>query len=654
LKDQEIMSTIPASALVSVIPGVLNAGGNALELIGLQVTKSTRVPIGTVPSFTSAAAVAAFFGAASHQAAVAAVYFKGYSTATAYPAALLFAQFPSAGVPAYLQSGNVASLGLAAIQALTGTLTVVMDGYTFTDGSLSLSGATSFSSAAGLIQTGLNTALPTEASVTGAIAPATASVTASVAGNVMTATGGLTGSLVPGAALSGTGVTANTVINSQLSGTPGGLGTYAVSIAQTVAATSIAAAYGVLTVSAVASGTLSAGQTISDSGITTGTQITSQLTGTAGGDGTYAVNISQTVVSESAILAKPMPLVVTFDSVSGSFFITSGIIGSASSAAFATGSLAASLLLTSATGAVLSQGASAELPGVFMNSIIAQTQDWATFYTDFNPDGGSGNAQKQLFAAWVNSTTDQFAYVCWDTDITPTLNNDATASLGQILAANQSNGTILVYQPSDLYGAPFVSGMIASINFNATNGRITLFGKGQSGLVAGVTNAQVAANLIANNYNYVGAYATAATGFVIFNPGSISGEFLWANTYVNQIWLNAALQLALMELLTTVNSVPFNADGISLVYGSLQTPIAAGINFGAIRAGVTLSSAQIAEVNNAAGFDIATTIQQVGWYLLIQISSPQVRAARGPLAITFFYCDGGDVQTIALNSTEIQ
>lgn len=69
------MSTIPASEIVSVIPSVLPTGGDALDVVGMVLTTSTRVPIGTVQQFDSPAAVASYFGPTSHQAAFAAVYF---------------------------------------------------------------------------------------------------------------------------------------------------------------------------------------------------------------------------------------------------------------------------------------------------------------------------------------------------------------------------------------------------------------------------------------------------------------------------------------------------------------------------------------------------------------------------------------------------
>ena len=68
---------------------------------------------------------------------------------------------------------------------------------------------------------------------------ATASTTASISGTVMTVTAIATGSLDTGHILSGTGVTSGTYIVNQLTGTTGSTGTYTVSASQTVASTTI-------------------------------------------------------------------------------------------------------------------------------------------------------------------------------------------------------------------------------------------------------------------------------------------------------------------------------------------------------------------------------------------------------------------------------
>ena len=61
------MSTIPADLFVSATPSVLAAGGSALDLNGLVLTTSTRVPIGTVMSFPDGTSVANFFGGGSKE-----------------------------------------------------------------------------------------------------------------------------------------------------------------------------------------------------------------------------------------------------------------------------------------------------------------------------------------------------------------------------------------------------------------------------------------------------------------------------------------------------------------------------------------------------------------------------------------------------------
>lgn len=574
------MTTIPASVIVDVSPNVVSAGGNALDTIDLMLTNSTRIPVGTVKSFPDAASMTSFFGGGSAEAAIGPNYFNGFDNSSVKPGSLLMVQYNASAVSAYLQGGNTAGITLAQLQALTGTLNVVIDGYAFNATSFNLSAATSFSNAAALIQTALN-----------AVQPTTASFTASI-----------------------------TTTN--------------------------------MTVTAKASGNLAPGQTVVGGGVTAGTKIVSQTSGAVGGIGVYVISNSLTVSSEAMTSVATLP-VVSFDSVSGGFVITSGITGAPSTLAFATGGLAAPLLLTSATGAVLSQGAAAASPATFMNAVVNQTQNFVTFMTLFDPDGGSGNAVKLAFSAWANSVGNRYGYVCWDTDVTPLATVPATGSLGYLIAQASYSGTFLMSAPDATYAA-FVCGAAASINFSATNGRTDFDGLSQSGLIATVTTALARSNLLGNGYNFYGAFGTANQNFVFLNDGSVSGPFNWFDSFINQIWLNNAFQLAGMVYKTQTLSIPFNAAGYAGVAQAFADPINAGLNFGAFRAGVPLSASQIAAVNAAAGTDIATTLATRGWYLQVVPASPQVRAARGPLQVNFWYMDGESVQSIDLTSILVQ
>ena len=139
------------------------------------------------------------------------------------------------------------------------------------------------------------------ATSTGTIAAETGSWTGSIAGNIMTVAGAVTGLVVPGGILSGTNVITGTQVLSQISGTANGDGTYYVSTYGTVASTTISETYGLFTAVSGLTGTYAVGDVLAGSGgggVTTGTQITGFGTGT-GGLGTYYVQTTQAVTSSS-------------------------------------------------------------------------------------------------------------------------------------------------------------------------------------------------------------------------------------------------------------------------------------------------------------------------------------------------------------------
>ena len=497
-----VTQTIPASKIVNMSPGVVAAGGSALDFTGVILTTNTRVPIGMVYSFGSTTDVAAFFGGGSAEAALAAVYFTGPDDGDLTPAALFFAQYPQAAVAGYVQGG--AGLTLAQVQAIvSGTLAVTVDGTLKTSSALNLSSATSLSNAASLIQAAFTT--------------------------------------------------------------PG--------------------------------------------------------------------------------------FTVTYDSTAGAFIITSGTTGAASSIAVTTGANATALKLTAATGAVTSPGAIAAVPGTFMDALVALTQDFLSFTYAFEPN----TADCLAFAAWTSGKKNRYIHSCWDTDVNNTSQAPTTTVLAQIIAAGYS-GTIVTYAPVNGASAGvFVLSFFASLDFTKLEGRKTLAFRSQAGLLPDVTSGTVYDQLMANGLNFYGAYSSANNARNIFYPGSISGKFLWADSYANQVWLNDALQVALIDLLTSVGSVPFNASGDALVAAACNDPITAAVNFGAIRAGITLSAAQKAETAALAGTDISSILQTQGWYLKpgVSTASPATRQARGPVTPTLWYTDGQSVQSINFTSLEV-
>jgi hypothetical protein len=148
------------------------------------------------------------------------------------------------------------------------------------------------------------TGSPTTASTaTGStIAASTFSVTASIQNDIMTVSAVGSGTIVNGAVISGTGVFTGTQIASQISGTAGGVGVYLLSVDQrkSIASETISGTYGTFTVGTMTVGTgFSIGQLLSGGGTSAGTTITQLLTGTGGNGSTFAVNNTQTVGSST-------------------------------------------------------------------------------------------------------------------------------------------------------------------------------------------------------------------------------------------------------------------------------------------------------------------------------------------------------------------
>jgi len=491
--------TIPVSSIVQVNPGVISAGGNPLALNGVILSKNLYIPVGSVQSFTTAAAVSAFFGPSSTEYALSQIYFAGYDNSTAKPGTLMFAPFVDVARAAWLQSGSWAGLALADLQAVgTGTLIITVDGVSKTSSSIALGSIASFAAAA----------------------------------------------------------------------------------------TAIAAAF----------------------------------TGS--------------------------PITCVWDAVKSMFILTSSTTGATSTMTVATGTIATAMKLTSATGAVLSQGSAITTPGIAMDTVKTATQNWASFATIWEPV----TADKQLFAVWASAQNSRFVYVSWDTDAQAIVGSSTTC-FGALSKSLAYDGVLPVYNTKEL--AIFVLGLIASIDFSRRNGRITAAFKSQAALAPTASDQTTADTLLANGYSFYGSYATAVQGFIFFYNGQMSGKWKWLDTFIDQVYLNSQIKTALVVLLTNNSAIPYNDQGFSAIRAAMIDPISAALNFGTIRTGVVLSAAQIAQVNAAAGRDVAGTIQQQGYYLQVLDPGAVVRGLRGTPVINLWYTDGGAVQQITVASIDI-
>jgi hypothetical protein len=342
---------------------------------------------------------------------------------------------------------------------------------------------------------------------------------------------------------------------------------------------------------------------------------------------------------------------IAYDAQRGRFTLLSTATGNAATSTDVSGTLAANVGLSQASGAtIVTTGTNADTPATALQRTIQLDTNWGTFTTAW----AAIIADRQAFATANSGLNYQFMYVAWDTEAASIQANNA-ASFGAIAFATPYQGTWPIYGTQFLAGAAM--GYAASINFNVANGRTTAaFRQFNAGVPATVSDLTTANALLSNKYTYLGAYANAANTYTVLYNGAASGSFLWVDTYLDQIYLNRELQRAFWEAMLAYNSIPYNQDGYTELYRAGEDVINAALTSGIIRAGVTLSQSQAQQINTQAGRQgVSDVVQSNGWYLLIgdPANVAQARQQRTSPQATLWYTDGGSVQQLNVNSIAV-
>jgi hypothetical protein len=583
--------SIPASTIVSVVPSVLAAGGNPLALNGLFVSANNRLPIGQPISFPTLASVQSYFG-----------QYATTFTATSAGTSMSVTAIASGGplvVGQYLQ-------GALATGILPGTwITAVTNGgvapCTVTLSGAGFTQATAFTYTANCLESQM------------------ASVYFS---------GCTSSTLKPTALLMTRYVTAGGSVGS----TYLGQAAWVRGNIPTLAA-----------VQSVVSGTLSL--------TVNGLLCTSSALNLAGLSYVAAAAAIQTAFS-SAFVAAALGTTVTWDGLAGGFIIQSAanvtITTCAGTSVTACTGVNAATLGLSSTQVTISPGSAVNVPNTFMAQVALYTTNWAAFTTCFEPSA----ADKLLCATWNSGTGGQFVYAPYDSDATIVSSNNSATCISRVATSASLSGTCAWYL--DPNAAAFCLGFIASTNYNMTSGRAAIAFKSGTGINASVSDPTSYANAIANGTNFYGNWATANSQFFMAYNGFITGPFGWLDSYVGAIWLNSALQLALLNMFTLMNSIPYNNAGYATIKAGCKATLDLALMNGVINRGVALTAAQANAVDTAAGLIIDPTLATIGYYLQVLPATSTQRNNRQSPTCTLWYMDGGSVNQLNLASIDIQ
>lgn len=150
-----MLASIPASEVVTVLPSVLEAGGTAMALNTVLLSDDVKF---VAKEYSNADAVGNDYGTTSDKYKFAQFYFAGFTGSTVKPSALFIGKYSTSDTAAKLTGASLRSMSLDELKTIRGYLSVTIDGVLKT-GTINLSAATSFSNAANLIGTALDSGL---------------------------------------------------------------------------------------------------------------------------------------------------------------------------------------------------------------------------------------------------------------------------------------------------------------------------------------------------------------------------------------------------------------------------------------------------------------------------------------------------------------
>lgn len=352
----------------------------------------------------------------------------------------------------------------------------------------------------------------------------------------------------------------------------------------------------------------------------------------------------------AAMLTDTNTFVGDFNEQLQCFEITTIATGATHTISFGGGDVGQKLLLTEAAGAQTGPGRNVASVAELMAFTMSRTQNFGviTFVEEVERE------LMQEMAEWVTLQNSRFAYIAQDTNGNALLPN-VDSSFGKWLGLTEQNGTTPYYGTIEQVAA--LCGGIASIDFKRLNGRRNIMFMKQSGLAATVTEETDYTGLLANGYTFYGAFATANDEFRFNVNGKVFGQFRWLDNYINQIYLNAQLQLAMMTMLTTYGYISYNETGKAIHRAAAADPINEMVNFGGIVPLVdpaALSEQQKSVINMQAGYEIVPSLLAQGWALDIKTPDAQTRGNRGSFPFTLWYTDGGSVQSVNMASINVQ
>lgn len=332
-----------------------------------------------------------------------------------------------------------------------------------------------------------------------------------------------------------------------------------------------------------------------------------------------------------------------YDSNLNAFIFTSSTTGAESTIGYASApdsgtDVSATLGLTQAAGAILSQGADAMTEAENLDAICNITRNWVGFTTLWEADIDEDTA----YANWADKDED-YCYFPWENDT----NLEKAETQPSTRAAQVVNNYCIGYVYGGYRLAAFAMAVGAAINWQRSQGMVTWFGKAASGLTPTVNDEQVANALENIRCNYYGEFSTRNASFIFFAQGMLANtHYGFIDVLYGAIWLRNKIQRSSMDGFKRTLRVPSNIRGLSLMDGWIKDPINEAINAGVIDKSLELSEAQKTQILQETDDDQAANdlFSRGYWYRITLPTANQRATTRKSATLTLYYAYAGSVQ----------
>jgi hypothetical protein len=344
----------------------------------------------------------------------------------------------------------------------------------------------------------------------------------------------------------------------------------------------------------------------------------------------------------AVLIADALMKECTYSSIHNAFIITSSTTGASSSVGFASGVMATSLMLTSATGAIISVGGDVFSYTDTMNAIFNSTQNW----THFTAVTMQTLAEQLECAKWAEDTLLKVAFVPHTTE-SAVLNPSTTADILGQAAFYGYNGIFPIY--GTYIHAAAQLGFLSCLDPTSPNGWRSVAYMTQSGLEPSVTSVDDAQTLIDKGYAFVGDWTTRTMRQVFGFIGKNPSKYAWVDSYLGKVFIESAETDALATFMTS-NAVSNDNTGrlrlTSVINGSVMLPAQSS---GIVSDGRKLTQTEKDEIDAIMGVNAWQDVENNGFhtkFFTASASDISTRTARGAVA----YISKGYVHFVKLNN----